>query len=96
VWLSFQEKRSNLGLNWYVLDTELRFLVLFLIRGHFTHCLMSEVSGEALVVFTVTLTHAMNSPTLFSCVRNSRVLSFNRKWGSKHTLFPLQLIACAV
>lgn len=79
MWLSFQEKRSNLGLNRCVLDTELRFLLLFLIYGHFTYCLMSEVSGEALVVCTVTLTHAMNSAMVFSRGRDCRIVTFNRK-----------------
>lgn len=79
MWLSFQEKRSNLGLNCCVSAMELSFLLLFLIYGHFTYCLMSEVSGEALVVCMVSLTHAMNSAMVFSCVRDCRIVTFNRK-----------------
>lgn len=78
MWLSFQEKRSNLGLNRCISDMELRFLMLFLIYGHFMYCLMSEVSGEALVVCTVTLTHAMNSSMVFSWVKECRIVTL--KW----------------
>lgn len=46
--------------------------MLFLLYGHFTRCLMSEVSGGALV----TLADAMNLAMTFSRVR---IVTFNRK-----------------
>lgn len=46
VWLRFQEKQLDLGLNCCTLAMELMFFLLLISYGHFVYCVMAEEEGK--------------------------------------------------